>query len=428
MISKLRMLLGFKKPPSVRRCADYREFDRAVKAKEPVKALALGERLLGGYPNDKLLRRRMAAVAHKAGKTDQAQQLLLAGLPTRKREHIVSTLDLIAAQLDARSDAQQLTWRLVPKGTQSECVAFFYPAGTAAHSKEPCAVAKVLNLSARGHRRELGFWRLYGESKDCSKISPKAIGQYKSGLLNLVLVLEYVNSDDGHPSEPEQVVAFLDRLHEYGSSLPTPRLNGLKNSLLCSIDLAYVLLVYLYQKSLSLRYLTKWLHSWAARKCLFYIVKKHMRPEIPFENRFADQLECLLSNQRLVDAIFVNYAPVLVHGDLNAGNLLPDTDAAGDVSLCAIDWENWGWAYPEIDLARFCEPWPGERLVAFSDAHFDLHSPSGEASAIRFLLFSILARLFLARFIRDSSVRHEESCDKLISLWSDLVEQCSTKV
>lgn len=100
MFSKLRMLLGFKKPPSVRRCADYREFDRAVKAKEPVKALALGERLLGGYPNDKLLRRRMAAVAHKAGRTDQAQQLLLAGLPRRKREHIVSTLDLIAAQLD----------------------------------------------------------------------------------------------------------------------------------------------------------------------------------------------------------------------------------------------------------------------------------------------------------------------------------------
>ncbi len=376
----------FHKSPSVRRSSIYLKFDRAIKDKNYEVALSIGASLLIKYPGDQILRRRMAQIAYKTGQKDWSRRLLLGGLPPRLKERILKSFDEVVHFLECNHDATG--YEISPAGTQAVCLAIFLQAADS--ESRPLAVAKVLHKWKRSHRRELEFYRRFSGCPDLNGRIPRKYREFRCGWSHAVLLLEYI---DGRPAE------FTDSegVFEWVSSLrrikrPSDWVSD-RASLILIPDLLHVLFAYVLKRSLSLRYLARWLHVGPARALFRWLVNHHVRGEIGWEREFQAILNGLICKHDVTERGFWLHGRGLAHGDLNRGNVLVDGPARCP-RFVGIDWENWHWGYPEFDLARFLQNSSIDFVLKVLDGNFSIVEENERIEAARFLMFFLAARLF----------------------------------
>jgi hypothetical protein len=387
MIQFRRLINRLRISPSTRRTLEYLEFDRAVKL-DATDAVARGVSLLKRHPSDKLLRKRTGAVAYKSGHKQLASEILLGGLSQSQKNLIDCVLNRI--NLGFQQENPDSWFEIIPGGTQATCLAVFYKDGLS-----KIAVAKVLNKWHLGHRNEIRFYRNLQSSQNSISQLPGVISIENVGKSNVVIVMEYVYGRRASFEDAECIRLNLERLQLHSRTLGNKRVWPSFVAIL--LDISHVVAVFFFRKTLSLRFLVRWLHKRSISLLLRLIIKIRGKvAKSQWEAAFGGLASRSLGSPALCRRLFPANNGDLVHGDLNRGNVLV-SDGRTPRDCVFIDWENWHYGFREYDFARFFEAAKPSMVEAFAVSLSRSNVVSPEENTVRqarFIFLWLIAELF----------------------------------
>jgi hypothetical protein len=329
--------------------AHYQAFDKAMGSGSEKAARASASAILAAVPEDRKVRQRFAKLLRDKQCEEEANALVVDGLPGRQKEKILRAVDEAGAALGADS------WEFVLQGVSALCTIVHQnqrAPGSHSDGQRKTAVTKVLDMRTPGARKEVWFYaHARAASGELASASPNLLSVSSLRQTTVALLtLEYL--DGGHPGYKDnaEVVKTWDRLRCAGS-------NQLRNELRLkhggpAMALPMAWLWGRLNRTVPFELLMPHLHLPSASTLLWRGLLRSLgrRSDIPVVNVMTEEIRKTLWEDGLLSQLDPGKHYGVTHGDFTRANMIMERET-GVVRV--VDWSSVCWGPSVYDLMRF---------------------------------------------------------------------------